>query len=341
MKGVFASALAVLLAVGAGGCGGGQDEAQTVTVYTALDRVHSEPILKDFERQTGIRVQCVYDTEAAKTTGLVNRLIARRDHPDCDVLWNNESVQTQRLAAEGLLAPYVSDQAGRFDSAYRDATGLWTGFAGRLRVIICNTDLIDPADVPARLADWTDPAWRGKAAIARPFYGTTLTHMAVLHDQWGAERLKAFLEALRANDVAVCDGNGHVRDVVAAGQRAFGLTDTDDALGAMKDGKPVAVLLPESHTGAILIPNTVALIAGAPHPRAGQRLIDYLLSPEVERRLAASRSGQIPLAGDLADVATPWDDLAGYERKTVAVIDEPGEAIGRLVDLLTAAGMTE
>jgi len=340
MKRAIASALVVLTAICAAGCGG-EDETPTVTVYTALDRVHSEPILKDFERRTGIRVRCVYDTEAAKTTGLINRLLARRDHPDCDVLWNNESLQTQRLAATGLLAAYTSSQAKRFAPAYRDDAGRWTGFAGRLRVIIYNTDLIDATDVPTRLTDWTDPAWRGEAAIARPFYGTTLTHMAVLHDRWGAERLESFLEALRANDVALCDGNGHVRDMVAAGQRTFGLTDTDDALGAMRDGKPVAVLLPDPDQGGILIPNTVALIAGAPHPEAGQQLIDYLLSPDVERRLAASRSGQIPLAADLANVETPWRGVAGYDRKIVATVDAPAKTIPLVIDILTAAGMDE
>ena len=45
-----------------------------VIVYTALDRQFSEPILKDFEDKTGIRVRPVFDTEAVKTVGLVNQL---------------------------------------------------------------------------------------------------------------------------------------------------------------------------------------------------------------------------------------------------------------------------
>jgi len=43
------------------------------------------------------------------------------------------------------------------------------------------------------------------------------------------------------------------------------------------------------------MPNMVSLIANAPHPEAGKRLINYLLSPEVERSLAQSEAVQIPL----------------------------------------------
>jgi len=43
------------------------------------------------------------------------------------------------------------------------------------------------------------------------------------------------------------------------------------------------------------MPNMVSLIAGAPHAEAGKKLIDYLLSREVERMLAQSEAVQIPL----------------------------------------------
>jgi iron(III) transport system substrate-binding protein len=283
--------------------------AETVTVYTSLDQVYSEPILNDFQKRTGIRVQAVYDAEAAKTTGLTNRLIARRERPDCDVWWNNEPVQTARLAGMGLLAKYESPASARIPPAFRDGQSRWTGFAARARIIIYNTKLVPSDRRPAGLQDFAAPAWRGKATIARPFFGTTLTHMCILYDTWGPERLKAFLLAMRANDVALCAGNGPVRDLVAAGEYAFGLTDTDDAYSAMQEGKPVAVVLPDRAAGAVILPNTVALIAGCPHAEAGRKLIDYLLSAEVERRLAEGPSAQIPLGTDLADVRTPWDDL--------------------------------
>jgi iron(III) transport system substrate-binding protein len=306
--------LAVAILFGAAiwltGCskGGGEQPRKSVVVYTALDRVFSEPILRRFEQDSGIEVLPVYDAESAKTTGLVNRLIQRRDRPDCDVFWNNEIVQTQRLAAMGLLEPYASPQAARIPAAFRDGQDRWTGFAARMRLIIYNKDLVR-GQPPAGLADFVDPARRGQGAIARPFFGTTLTHVAVLHQQWGPDRLRQFLRAARENQVAWCAGNASVRDMVASGERAFGLTDTDDAYEAMQTGKPVGVCVPDRATGALLIPNTVAVVAGCPHPQEARKLVDFLLSAEVERTLAESASSQIPLGTDLAGLPTPWADL--------------------------------
>ena len=48
-----------------------------VVVYVSEDQVFSEPILRDFERDRGIRVKPVFDTEEAKSTGVMNRLLAR------------------------------------------------------------------------------------------------------------------------------------------------------------------------------------------------------------------------------------------------------------------------
>src|SRR5207245_2512087 len=50
--------------------------SRTVVIYTSQDQVYAEPILKEFERQSGIQVRALYDSEAVKTVGLVNRLIA-------------------------------------------------------------------------------------------------------------------------------------------------------------------------------------------------------------------------------------------------------------------------
>ena len=311
----------------------------TVVVYTALDQVYSEPILKTFQDRTGIRVEAVYDAEAAKTTGLVNRLIARRDRPDCDVWWNNEPIQTVRLADMGILAPYRSPNAARIPPPFRDAQSRWTGFAARMRVVIINTALLPPDRRPAGLQDFVSPEWRGKAAVARPFFGTTLTHMCVLYQAWGPERLKAWLLALRGNDVALGAGNGPVRDLVAAGEYAFGLTDTDDAYQAMQAGKPVAVAAGDRMAdGTFLMPNTAALVAGCPHPEAGKKLIDYLLSAEVERRLAEGPSAQIPLGTDLADVRTPWADLLGGKRMDVDFA-RAAACVDEVVALLKEAGM--
>ena len=267
-----------------------------VVVYTALDEMYSSPILERFARQSDIDVLPAYDTEAAKTTGLVNRLIAEQRYPRADVFWNNEVVQTIVLKEKGVLQPYDSPSAAAIPTEFKDSEGYWTGFAARGRVIIYNTDMV--ANPPTSILAFRDEQWAGKAAIALPLFGTTATHAAALFTVWGEAEAKDFFRGLLANDVAVLAGNATVRDMVAKGEFAVGLTDTDDANGAVEDGYPVRWLFPDQGhdgLGTLIIPNTVALIKGAPNPEAGKALIDYLLSPAVESRLSRMRSIQIPL----------------------------------------------
>ena len=97
---------------------------------------------------------------------------------------------------------------------------------------------------------------------------------------------------------AVLAGNATVRDMVASGAYAWGLTDTDDANGAVEDGLPARWQFPDQEQdglGTLVIPNTVAVVKHAPHPEAARKLVDYLLEPDVERALAEMRGMQIPL----------------------------------------------
>src|SRR5437016_4474455 len=79
--------LIALVGLWVASCGNRAGSSKTVTVYVSEDQVFSEPVLKDFERDTGITVRAVYDTEEAKSTGVMNRLIAEKANPQADVYW--------------------------------------------------------------------------------------------------------------------------------------------------------------------------------------------------------------------------------------------------------------
>ncbi len=271
---------------------------RVVVVYTSVDQVYAEPILEEFETATGITVQAVYDVEATKTTGLVNRLIAEKERPLADVFWNGEFMQTIVLKQEGVLAPYASPAAADIPAQYRDPEGYWAGTGGRARILLVNTDRLSPGEFPDSIADLANETFPGdEIAIAYPMFGTSATHAAALYAAWGQDEARSFYETLQARSVRVVDGNSVVRDLVAAGQVSVGLTDTDDACRAVEDGKPVAIIVPdqeEGGLGTLMIPTTVALIADGPHQEEGKALVDYLLAEETEQRLMDIGWIQVP-----------------------------------------------
>jgi iron(III) transport system substrate-binding protein len=274
------------------GCG---PEAEQVVVYTSVDQVFSEPVLREFERASGIDVRTVFDTEEAKSTGVVNRLLAEAAHPQADVFWSGDPVRPFLLIERGLVEPYAAPNAGGIPLNLRAADGSWTGFAARARVLLVNRDRVASSETPRSLLDLANPRWRGQAAIANPLFGTATMHVAALFVAWGEERARAFLNELKANDVQIASSNGEVKRLVVSGEVAFGLTDTDDAHEALAEGAPVEVVYPDQDgIGTLVMPTSVVLMRGGPHPDAGRRLVDFLLAPEVEERLAAS-AAHMPL----------------------------------------------
>ncbi len=257
--------------------------SQTV-VYTSADQEYAEVILREAETSTAQKPVAVFDAEASKTVGLERRLVAEKSKPKADLFWNSEFLRTYRLDKQAVLAPTTVDKSFGIPAAVTSPHSVGLGIRGR--VIAVHTASVKEADRPKRIEDLTETRFKGKVAIARPLFGTTSTHFAALHAQWGAAKFTAFLQALKKNNVAIMPGNGDVRDAVAAGRMAVGLTDTDDAIGAIKRGQPLAMVFPDQDSdGAFGIYMTVALVKGGPNPAGAQKLLEYLVSAKTEQRL--------------------------------------------------------
>jgi iron(III) transport system substrate-binding protein len=279
-----------------------------VVIYAAQDQVYAEPILRDFEKETGIKIRAVYDSEAVKTVGLANRLLAERRHPQCDVFWGNEEMRTRQLATEGVFEQ-------------------WTAFGHRSRQFVVNTNHVQSAmrgtpsvpaathhaprttgrlPAPSSLLELTNAHWRGKVALAYPLFGTTATHFLALRQHWGEEGWLAWCRALAANDALVVDGNSVVVKLVGRGEVWIGLTDSDDIAAGQREGLPVATALMEE---TLHIPNTVAIVQGAPHREAAGRLFAHLRSAAVAGQLVAGHAlqGAEPMTGQ--GLQPDWDEL--------------------------------
>ena len=278
-----------------------------VIVYTSEDKIFSEPVLQAFEKKTGIKVRTIYDTEETKSTGLANRLIAEKDNPRADVFWSGEPVRPVLLKIKGLTIPYVSSAAADISTIYKDTEGHWTGFSARARIILYNSSLVSMDERPLSILDLAKSKWRDQVAIANPLFGTTSVHMAALFIILGDEKARKFMNDLKANGVKIVSSNSEVRRLVAMGEVKLGITDTDDANVAVREGSAVKIVYPdESGMGTLIMPNMVCLMKNSPNQENGKKLIDYLVSSEVEKSLAFAMCAQMPLRHY---VQTPADVL--------------------------------
>ena len=267
-----------------------------VTLYTSVDEPIARPIIAEFEKRSGIHVNLVPDTEASKTAGLADRLEAEKGNPQADVWWSNEPFHTINLAESGALSAYDSPSAANIPDRYKDPRHRWAGTALRIRVLAARPD------VAARITgldDLTRTEFRGQIAMSRPGVGTVGGHVACLYLLWGDAKADAFFTALKQNDIKLVGGNSIVADSVGRGQFALGPTDNDDCDNAKAEGGKLDIVLPDQSTlGTLAIPCTIGLVSGAKHPELAQKLIDFLLSKEVEDRLAAAHFSRYSVFGE-------------------------------------------
>ena len=229
------------------------------------------------------------------------------------------------LAAERVTEPFraagasaaASGSASAVDAwpaQWRDPDGRWHAFAGRARVIVYAPDRV--AVPPETWTQLVAPRWRGKIAMADPRFGTTRSHLGAMKAYWDTHAMpgyyEAFAEGLAENMPRILtSGNAGVIDAVARGEADIGLTDTDDVFAAQARGLKLSMVFPrharDSGTvggGTLAIPNTVAVVAGCPHPDAARRFVEFMLSPETERELARMPAHHAPLV-----TARRQDDL--------------------------------
>jgi iron(III) transport system substrate-binding protein len=333
----------IVLAFASVGCSSSEPG---VVLYVSADDHVARQVVGAFERETGIRVDTVGDTEQTKTTGLANRLRAERDNPQADVFWSSEIFNTINLAEEGVLEAYEPRTATDRPRGFRDPQHRWYGFAARARVIVYAPDRVAPEHRPRTWMDLTQGQFKARIVMADPRFGTTGGHLAAMKVYWskivGRGYYDAFLMGLAANEVRLLpSGNAGVVQAVAAGEADLGLTDTDDVWAARARGLNVDLIYarhdvdPEAAGGGtLLIPNTVGRVTGSPHPEAAGRLIDFLLSAPVERMLAESVSHNVPvrsdLAADFAQYAVPDPLRADYRRAATALQGAVEQAMRRL-----------
>jgi iron(III) transport system substrate-binding protein len=257
-------------------------------------------VLEAFERETGVRVRPVYDTEANKSRGLALRLRSEASRPRADVFWSSEVLQMVSLRDAGVLEPYRSRSAEGIPERFRDPDGYWTGFAARFRVLVYNRKRVSRP--PGSLLELTDPRWKGEVAMADPLFGATTTEAVALFAELGTERAREYYRARQENRTRIVDGNSVAAEWTARGDTMVGQTDMDDAFIRIDRGADLGVVFPDQDgMGAVLIPNTAALVRGAPHAEQGRKLLDFLLRPETELLLASLPSRQLPLHPSVRD----------------------------------------
>lgn len=264
----------------------------------------SDPIIQQFQEQTGIKVELV----GAGTGELISRIIAESDNPLGDVLWGG--VAESYIPIADKLEPYESTEtASLMPGAHDEVNKLWYAFDIEPMVLVYSTKL-----APDGITGWDDllkPEWKGQIAIADPLKSSSsfagiMGAVAAYGqaDGQGFEYLKQLVPNLDGKIVSSSSGT---YKGVSDGEYAIGLTYEEAALKYIAAGSEMQVVYPKEGTNVIYSP--VSIIKGGPNTENAKKFVDFLLSKGVQEQLAALNRRTSRTDVELPDTFIPFDQI--------------------------------
>ena len=269
--------------------------ARELTLYSARKEELIQPAIEAFQKETGTRVTIL----TGRAGELARRIELERGSAKGDVFLGTAAGITELLRQKGLLEPYASPDAREMPEEFRAADHAWVGITGRVRVLIYNTDRVKAPEAPQSYFDLTAPRWKGQVAVASMGERTTVSWLAALMALKGEDATRQYVDGLRANGMKVLKNNTEVRQAVARGEVAVGITNHYYYMLQLQEDprSPIAVLYPDqgpTGMGTPVFSITAAIIKGSPHPAEARAFIDFLLKP-AGNRLLVEGEFEIPL----------------------------------------------
>ena len=209
------------------------------------------------------------------TNGVHNKIMteARFDRHSWDVVTYTAEVVFE-LKQKKLIAAYDSPERKNYSDDLRDDEGYWTAIYALPIGLGYNTKLVKKEEVPRSydaLLETKKRGWR----ISIDNEGEGL--LSGLIQAWGREKAVQYLTTLATQNVVPGRGNTQRAQAAAAGEFPLLIAYTHSIEWFKLQGAPIDWVNLEP---AVIQVNPVMLAAHAPHPNAGKRFVDFILSKE-------------------------------------------------------------
>jgi iron(III) transport system substrate-binding protein len=334
-----AAVIITALALTAAACGGDAagDEAvdeSKLVVYSGRQEALVQPVVDDFQAETGIEVSVRY----GNTAQLAAQIIEEGDRTKADVYFSQDAGALGALTKKEKLAELPADVLDLVDPRYRADDGTWIGTSARARVIVYDPKQLTEAEVPDSVFALTEPQWKGKVGISpsNASFEAFVTAMRVLY---GEDKAREWLEGMAANDVQLFDNNVLILNAAEDGVIALGLINhyywyeqvAEEGLEAV----PARLkFLPSGDPGALVNVAGVGVLAATDRADDAFRFVRHLLGEDAQTHFAQDTKeyplidGIAPAEGlpPLNSLQSPEIDLSDLDtlEQTLRMIEEAG-----------------
>jgi iron(III) transport system substrate-binding protein len=324
-------ALLALTAPAIAACSSG--DSDRLVVYSGRTSNLIGPLLEDFSEESGVAIDVRYGDSA----DLALLIDEEGDRSTADVFISQSPGAVGFLDAAERLTPLPDDVVDQVPEGDAAADAGWVGLSGRVRTLVYNTEMVDPADLPDSVLDLTGEEFAGRVALA-PTNGSFQDFVTVLRQELGDDEARAWLDGMAAGDPPTFDNNTAIVEAVARGEVPMGLVNHYYAFRAKDEDPDLPIenyYFPDGDYGSTLLVTAASVVDTTNLGDDAEALIEFLLSTEAQEYFS-NETFEFPLAGGAEpnEVLPPFDEinktrvdlgaLGGGLEATTEMIDESG-----------------
>ena len=305
--------------------------AGKLTLYSGRGENLVSPLIKKFEKETGIVVKVRYGA----TAPLALAIIEEGKNSPADLYWSQDAGSLGALSRRDRLQKIPGRILENVDARFRSSVDEWVGITGRARVVDYNTQLVNSSDLPDSIWGFLDPGWKGKIGWA-PENGSFQAFVSAFRKLEGEDRTREFLAGIMANEPQVYPGNSPIVAALGRGEIDVGLVN-NYYLHRFRDIDP---LFPVAHhytkgdAGSMINVAGLAVLDTAKDRELAESFIEYMLSQNAQLYFS-TETYEYPLLDGmeapgaqmaLEDIDTPTLDLSDIDdlRGTLELLKEAG-----------------
>jgi iron(III) transport system substrate-binding protein len=322
------------LALGAAAC---SDDGDRLTIYSGRTEDLIGPLLEQYADETGTGIDVRYG-DSADLALLIDQ---EGDRSPADVFLSQSPGALGYLAGDGRLQPLPDDVLSLVPERFESSAGDWVGLSGRVRVLVYNTELVDPADLPTSVLDLTDPQYAGELGVA-PTNGSFQDFVTAMREHVGDDETAAWLDGLADGGARAYPNNVSIVEAVGRGEIRYGLVNHYYNERAKQEDPAVTSenhFFPDGDLGGLILVTGIGVLDTADDADQAGEFVRFLLSEQAQTYFAAE-TFEYPLvdgiapAGDqppLESIPAPEENLSrlGAELATTReLIDSSGLAAG-------------
>lgn len=307
---------------------------RSITIYSGRSEDLVKPLIDAFTEETGIPVAVKY----AGSTDLAATLLEEGDASPADVFFAQDPASLGTVALSGLFDALPTDIIEMVPLRFSDDQGRWVGTSGRARVVVYDSTLISPEQLPATEDGLSAAEWTGRIGIA-PSNGSFLAFVAAKILVNGEQETRVWLDAMAANNPQKYPKNSSIVAAVNAGEIEAGLVNHYYLLRALAenpDDVGANFFFPSPTAGSLVMPAGAGVLSSSQHKDEANEFIAWLLTAESQSYFA-NETFEYPLVpGIPANSSLP----AIESIPTVDInLSDLATVLDRATDLVAEAGL--